>query len=260
MARCRVNPIADGNGQPVSTGKPAVTILHELGDISAPWLAEQLRVHGLAVEVMSAADLDMAARWEHRVDAAGASVAITLRDGRVLSSGDPRPIVNRLSFVPLDGMRATAGVDMGYAVQEMFALYLSWLHAWPATVVNRPTPQGLCGNHRHPSVWRTLGARAGLPTRPWRQSDSDAPDQAWMWMPAEATAFALGDEVVLAPILPETFADGCRALAALSDTALIGIDFARDDAGEWEMIGATPLPNLMLGGEKLVSALAAALA
>ncbi len=253
-----MNPIADGAA--AAAGKPAVTLLHEPGDPGAPWLAEGLRGRGFAVEVVSAADLDLAARWEHRVDAAGASVAITLRDGRVLDSAAPRPIVNRLSFIPLDGMRAHAGDDFGYAVQEMFALYLSWLHAWPSTVINRPTPQGLCGNHRHPSVWRTLGARAGLPTRPWQQSDGDAPEQAWMWMPAEATAFVLGKQVLLPPVLPERLTEGCRALAALADTALIGIDFARDELGEWEMIGASPLPNLALGGEPLVAALAAALA
>jgi hypothetical protein len=237
-----------------------VMILHEPGDASASWLAERFAALGRPADIVTSADLDTAILWDHRIDGDCASVAITLRDGRELSSAAAQPIVNRLSFVPFNAMREEAGRDFGYAVQEMFALYLSWLHAWPAPVINRPTPQGLCGNYRHPSVWTTLGRRAGLPVRPWRQSDRDAPDIAWQWAPAEATAIALGDRVLLPPVLPQAFGDGCVALAGLADTALLGIDFARDGEGRWEMTSASPLPNLMLGGEPAAAMLAAALA
>lgn len=237
-----------------------VFVLHESGDASASWLVEGLRNRGLTVDAVSAFDLGTADTWRHGIDATGTTVEIALRDGRRFDGAEPRAIVNRLNFIPLETLRATAGADLGYAVQEMFALYLSWLNAWPATVINRPTPQGLSGNHRHPSVWATLAAKAELPACAWRQGDGDPPDHAWAWKLAEATAFVVGEAVVLADVLPQDLADGCRALCRLADLSLIGIDFARDASGQWEMTGASPTPNVMLGGEPLISALADALA
>ena len=185
---------------------------------------------------------------------------MTLPDGRRLSSRHAEPILNRLSFVPVERLRMIGGGDFGYAVQEYFAFYLSWLHAWPATVLNRPTPQGLSGNYRHPSAWASLGAQAGLPVRAWVQDDADPPDTAWLTSAAEVTAFVVADAVVLPPALPEAFTDGCRALAALAGNAILGIDFARvADGDEWQVVGASPMPNLMLGGDRLLGPLAAAL-
>ena len=33
----------------------------------------------------------------------------------------------------------------------------NWLNALPGPLLNQPTPQGLCGNWRHPSAWAVLG-------------------------------------------------------------------------------------------------------
>ncbi|MDB5692683.1 MAG: hypothetical protein JWO81_1746 [Alphaproteobacteria bacterium] len=192
------------------------------------------------------------------MDAHSAEVSITLGDGRILSSAAPVPILNRLSFVPTAELRATAGADYGYAVQELYALYLSWLHAWPAAVVNRPSPQGLAGSYRHPSQWALLAARAGLPALPWEQSSADTPESAWMAPPGEAIAYAVAGEAVLPPVLAGDLAGPCLALAALAGTALLGIAFVRDGEG-WLMSGAMPVPDLMLGGAPLADALARAL-
>ncbi|MEA3016815.1 MAG: hypothetical protein QOI38_1537 [Sphingomonadales bacterium] len=235
-------------------------VLCENGDASALWAADRLRQRGASVAIVDAPTLGAATRWEHRVDASSASVSVTLVDGRTLSSDRPAPILNRLTFIPLGGLRSIAGRDYGYAVQEMFALFLSWLHAWPAPVINRPAPQGLCGNFRHPSVWATLGAQAGFATRAWTQGSDDPADDAWLPQPAEATAFVVAGRVLLPPVLPSDLEAACRRLGALCGTALIGVDFARDGDGGWAMIGATPIPNLMLGGEPLIDALLEAIA
>jgi len=235
-------------------------ILCEAGDAAAPWAAERLRARGRSADLVLSDALGEAVRWEHRVDQAAASVRITLADGRQLSSDAAEPILNRIGSIPLARLHATAGEDYGYAMQEMFALYLSWLHAWPATVINRPTPQGLAGAYRHGSAWAALGAAAGLPTRAWAQSSADPPETGWAPPAAEATAFVVAGRAVLPPALPPELALPCRALAARAGTALLGIGFARDGLGEWEMVGASPVPDLALGGEPLVEALAEALA
>ena len=235
-----------------------ILILCEPGDGSAAWAAAELQQRGHDAQLLFGAALGAATRWEHRVDADSATVAITLADGRELSSAAPQPVLNRLPFVPLDQMRATAGADYGYAVQEVFAFYLSWLHAWPGAVLNRPTPQGISGSYRHPSQWALFAAQAGLPALPWEQSNADDPMRGWAAPPGEAVGFAVGGEAVLPDILPADFAEPCVRLAAIAGTDLLGISFAREGEG-WLMTGASPVPDLMLGGAPLADALARAL-
>jgi hypothetical protein len=236
-------------------------ILCEDGDSAALWAAEQFRRLGLAAELVPSSLLGSARRWDHRIDAGGATIAIDLADGRRLSSEEPVPILNRLSMVPLQALRAAAGRDYGYAVQEMSAFHLSWLHAWPATVINRPTPQGLSGQYRHFSAWMAMGAAAGLPTLPWTQSSDDPPERSWGPAgPGEATAFVIAGRVVLPPALPESHCAPLARLGERAGPALLGIDFVRSERLGWAMSGASPLPNLMLGGDPLIAALSEALA
>jgi hypothetical protein len=72
------------------------------------------------------------------------------------------------------------------------------------------------------------------------------------------TVFVVADQVVGAT-LPRHIRRGCRRLAELSHTALLGIEFTTDPAGPWTFAGATPVPDLRLGGEALLDALASAL-
>ncbi|MBV9930258.1 MAG: hypothetical protein JO013_04855 [Alphaproteobacteria bacterium] len=235
-------------------------ILCEEGDVAAAWAAEQLRHRGVAVDVVTSDALGAATRWVHRVDSRTADVEIDLADGRLIRSAAAVPILNRLSLVPLRALRAAAGQDYGYAVQEMFALYLSWLHAWPAPVINRPAPQGLSGAYRHPSAWRAFAAEAGLAFRPWAQSSADPPALSWTTSePAAATAFVVAGRAVLPPLLPPTLAEPLIHVAARARLALAGFDFAHDAKQGWAMVGASPLPHLPAGGEAVIGALAEAL-
>lgn len=234
-------------------------ILCEVGDVGAAWAAERFRQRGLPAAILTGPMLGAATRWEHRLEARSASVSITLADGRILSSDSPSPVLNRLNYIDLAGLHAAAGADYGYAVQEVYAFYLSWLNAWPATVINRPKPQGLAGPHRHASVWATLGARAGLNTLPWKQGSDDPPELGWNRPPPEATIYVVADRIVLSPALPPALAEPCRRLAALAGTELIGVEFGRDSDGRWRMTGASPTPDLIAGGEPLVEALIEAL-
>jgi hypothetical protein len=52
---------------------------------------------------------------------------------------------------------------------------------------------------------------------------------------------------------------GCARLAQLSATDLLGIDFNLTWTGDWVFRNATPQPDLRLGGEALLDALAIAL-
>jgi hypothetical protein len=69
----------------------------------------------------------------------------------------------------------------------------------------------------------------------------------------------VGDRVVpSAPGVPASVLDGCRRLARLAGETLLGVDLVRGP--RWAMSGATVTPDLHLGGEPLVDALAEVLA
>ena len=72
-------------------------------------------------------------------------------------------------------------------------------------------------------------------------------------------AIAVGDRVI-GPTLPREIRDGCLRLAHLAQTPLLGIEFVRDtSSNSWSFAGATHMPDLRLGGEPLLDALAAEL-
>lgn len=235
-----------------------ILVLCENFDAAALWAAARLQARGRETMVVTAPDLDAAVRWEHRVGRSGAaSIEIELADGRRVSSREPAGVLNRLSFVPTARLDRTAGADRDYAVQEMNALFLSWLQALPGPVLNRPTPQGLGGNWRHPSAWALLAGQAGLAAAPYLQSCDSDPDAVWLAQrpSAAVTAFAVGGRTVAPPGVPDSVREGCLRLARAAGEALIGVDLIEQPGGRWEVLGASPRPDLMLGGEPVVEAL-----
>jgi hypothetical protein len=237
-----------------------VLVLCEGFDHAAFWAIGRLRGRGIAVDVVTGDDLAAAECWDHRLGAAGVFIGIRLRDGRHIVGDDARGVLNRLSYLPNAWLQRIGGPDRDYALQEMYALYLSWLHSLKGPVINPALPQGLCGNWRHPSMWMLLAGRAGLPVAPYRLSSEDDPTLTWQPrpVPAPLTAFVAGRHVV-APTLPDELREPCRRLASLAGATLLGIDFAPDDEGDWQFTGASVMPDLITGGDALIDALAEAL-
>jgi hypothetical protein len=236
-----------------------ILVLCDEQDQSAYWVADTLRRHGQTVRMVTGADLASAIGWEHRVGQAGADCAIRFADGTRLRASDTRGVLNRLSSVPAAWLRRYGGPDREYAWQEMYAFYLSWLHALPGPVLNPPTPQGLCGNWRHMSAWTALAVEAGLAVRPFRQSSADDPAAAWQAQTTATHLYVVGSRVVGPGFLLKQHQAACMRLAKAAGTPLLGIDFAPDPAGAWQMTGASVLPDLIGGGEALAAALADAL-
>jgi hypothetical protein len=90
------------------------------------------------------------------------------------------------------------------------------------------------------------------------QGSDDDPNLAWVAPLPEAIGFVVAGEAVLPPVLPADLAPGCVQLAALAETALLGIGFVRSGE-DWVMNGATPVPELAIGSAPLANALARAL-
>jgi hypothetical protein len=230
-------------------------------DSSALWAFQGLQARGLRpFHLVTSEMLTQNAKWEHTVGVGGAQINITLADGRVINNRQLRGVVNRMTHVPLEHLAGASDYD--YAVQEYTALFMSWLNALPDPIFNRVDTQGLSGAWRHASEWVWLATQAGLPTPEYQQTSHDQIDEGVelrRLVPETAKtmmAIAVRDRV-FGPTLPTTFRKGCAELARISKTPLLGIEFAvKPGTNSLVFAGATPMPDLRLGGEPLLDALA----
>jgi hypothetical protein len=225
-------------------------------DLAALWAARGLAARGLQpLEVVTAEALAYNLRLAHSVTVKGrARTTFTLADGRIFDSTAIRGALNRLQTLPSEHLRGAGEIDRQYAEQELYALFLSWLHGLPGPVLNPPSPQGLSGAWRHQSEWLWRAAQAGLPTITYAQSERYAPSPSV----AQRTLIVAGGVCCGARAAPEISAAAAR-LAQAAQTPLLGLDFHLDPAGRWLFANANPAPDLRLGGEPLLDALAAAL-
>lgn len=240
-------------------------VLCPSNDVAALWAYQGLKARGLApLELVRAEELAYSVRWEHRLGPGGVHVAITLADGRSICSDTLYGVLNRLMWVPPEHLVIAHPGDRDYVTQELTAFYLSWLYALPGPMLNRPTPQGPSGQSRHLSEWVWLASKAGLPTPDYRQSSQDHLNEMEVerrLIPAGVpvnTVFVVAGHIVGTPAPPDILR-GCQRLSELSKTDLLGIEFAAGSTGPWTFVGATPWPDLRLGGQALLDVLASVL-
>lgn len=250
-------------------------------DHAAHWAYQQLRRAGLdPVELVAADALAMSFSFEHRLDQGGLRTRLRLPSGLELDSDVIAGVLNRIRAVPGPHVYLASPADRDYALMELNALWLSWLYALPAPVLNRPSPLGLCGAVRHPSEWRALAARAGLDPAPYRLAADDPAALRSPWeglldtgVPAPAggacctecedapdarkTVLVIGEEV-FGDGVPTEVRRGCVALARQASLRLMEAEFTTC-GGSWRFLEATPWPDLRRGGAPAVSALCDAL-
>jgi len=230
-------------------------------DSSALWAYQGLQARGLRpFQLVTAEMLTHNAKWEHYVGINGAHINITLADGRVINNRSVRGVVNRLTHVPLQHL--TSAPDYEYAVQEYTALFMSWLNALPQPVFNTANAQGLSGAWRHVSEWVWLAAQAGFQTPDYTQTSHDQIDESVeiRRIVPEGTktfmAITVGDRV-FGPFLPQSVRTACSELARISQTPLLGVELAHNQQdNSWLFAGATPMPDLRLGGDPFLDVLA----
>lgn len=229
-------------------------------DLEALWAARGLKRRGFEpLEVVTTEALAYNSRLVHRIRSGATSTVILLADGRTIDSAAVRGTLNRLHALPDQHLSKATEADREYAQQELFGLFLSWLHGLPGPVLNRPTPWGLCGAWRQPSQWAWLAGWAGLPVMPYRLGDAIAASPLSVPPGSHVRHVVLLDGHCWGADLPAPIKAACARLCTLSDTRLLGLDLAVTPTGEWFLIGARPLPDLSAGGEPFLDALAAAL-
>lgn len=231
-------------------------------DPAALWAYEGLSQRALAPLVLVTSEtLGCSRRWEHRLGRGGCIVDITLADGTRIESRQVRGTLNRIQWIPPEMLAVGVPEDQLYASQELYAFFMGWLYSLPSPLLNEPTPQGLSGRWRYPSEWQSLAGQAGLRTRPFRISarSHDAVNAAFVDTsvvhPGRRTVIVLAGEVVGDDVPPEVSA-GCRHLAELAETLLLGVDFDVATDGAWVFAGAGVSPDLRWGGAAFLDKLA----
>lgn len=170
-------------------------------------------------------------------------------------------MVDRLHYLPQTIVARLSGPDGDYARQEFYALLLSLLEAMPGPMLGTPSPQGLCGPWRHPSLWRDLARQAGLRIVPWRQGASDDPEAAWTAAPdpRERLVLAVAGRAVEPDALGPELAEPLSLFAERHCPGLVGLRFLPDPEAGWRFTGVELMPHLTTGGDKLVAAVSEAL-
>jgi hypothetical protein len=138
-------------------------------DVAALSLVERWRSRGAAL--ITARDLS-APGWKYELPAKGPSRFVA--GGNMLSSRDVGGVVTRLAAVPASELSHVAAEDRSYVSSEMTAFLLAWLASLACPVLNRPTPNCLCGPNWRNEEWIHLAGRLGIPVRSIRHSTSQA--------------------------------------------------------------------------------------
>ena len=238
-------------------------------DPSVPWVVKGLENRGLtSIEWLSPQQLAFAENWNHRLGKEGTFIRIRLKDHREIDSQEVAGVLNRLEQVPEAHSIPASSTDQQYAFQEMAAFYLSWLNSFDGPILNPPCPNGLSGPRLASLEWFCLAGRAQLRCPTLTQSSRDPYGSIWqskagiqqeyLTLPRE-NVFVVG-ELVLAdrcgPPVPEPLITASLHLSQLANTPLLQIEFGRCEDGEWVFLSANPLPDLRVGGEPLLDALA----
>jgi hypothetical protein len=232
-----------------------------LEDESALWFARQATQSGVHCRIVTTEALSYARQFSHRLDSGEVHTVVQLADGARLVDSEISGVLNRAIQAPAAAWQLAAPAERDYATMELHACTLSWLHALPCQVRNRPEPDCLAGPLRHPFVMVAAAHAAGLPCPEVRFDTTGplGPADALLLAAAQAAGpqarpvqLVSLDGAVLGREPPEPVAAGVAAFAARvrADTALLGVDFFAG-VGGWWFAGASPLPDLRAGDDGL---------
>ncbi|GGC71028.1 hypothetical protein GCM10011504_55980 [Siccirubricoccus deserti] len=214
-------------------------------DPAAAWALDRLRRRLGEVVLVHPDLLGLAPRFSLRLDDEGQEAALTLPDGRLFGPPGIRAVLNRVAQPP---RALLGGADADYAAEELSAAAVALLATFGRGIINAPHPAGLAGRDRSSAEWLHLAALAGLPAVPWRIG----PGGQAPLPPAATGALVIGS---VAFGVPRPLIRAAVAMTDLAGLDLLGLTF--DAMGR--VVGATPLPDLQIGGEAGADVLAALL-
>lgn len=234
-------------------------VLCDSTDLPALWAAQGLQRRGLKPLEILTPDLLLYNRsFIYHLGDFQANSVLELMDGRTIYSNTLCGTLNRIRALPFKHWQTVKAADRNYAESELYALWTSWLYSLPGPMVNRPTPQGLSGRQFSTLEWLTMAIKAGLTTLPYTQNDTQGINYPALTNAAPLKIVVCNQRCFSSGFMPIPAAinESCVKLAALTQMALVELDFYISPQGQWIFLGANTLPDLRLGGESLLDALA----
>jgi len=134
-----------------------------LDDEGALWFARRATQSGADCRIVTTEALSYARHVSHRLAGGEVHTIVRLADGTELVDSQLSGVLNRAIEAPVAAWQLAAPAERHYATMELHASTLSWLHALPCPVRNRPEPACLTGPLRHPFVTVAAAHAAGLP-------------------------------------------------------------------------------------------------
>lgn len=237
-------------------------ILADDNDTSALWLYNKLKRSGFHdIQVVSSTAVAYNLFWNYRMTNDRSDSEFVFGDGRRLRTSGITGVINRLTSIPADRVRASFLSGGRHTEREQMAYFVSWMYGLPVPVINRPSMYSLSGAWHEASEWTMLATLSGLHLAPFCQSPVTASDSdvgcgrlTPFDMPVQSV-YVVGSTVVGSGI-PKSIADASLRLAATAKADLLGIDFVVSSPWSWLVAGINAFPNLEVGGDALVDAVA----
>jgi hypothetical protein len=214
---------------------PRLIVLASAGDAAARDFA--LRHARRGVSLLLPRDLSRPG-WRFRPGDPAATIAVTGSEQFCL--GEAGGLLTRLPAVGETDLPHIAAEDRAYVAAELTAFLLALLASTAIRVVNRPTPQCLCGPAWHDGRWRRAAGERGFALRPMRGCATRGA-AALAEEPCGAVVTLVGSIAIGAPNAACTAA--ARAVATAAGADLLTVEF--DDPGG-ALLRACPLVDLSL--------------
>jgi hypothetical protein len=139
-----------------------IVVVASISDQQAAAAVERWQATGVDATILTCHDLAQPG-WRWSLD--GGAGALVL-GGRQVPMGDVTGVITRLACVTAFELPFVRPIDREYAASEMHAFLLALLASLPCPVINRPTPEGLCGPTWSVEQWVAVAAREQVCVRP----------------------------------------------------------------------------------------------
>ncbi len=158
---------------------------------------------------------------------------------RLISNNQITGVLTRLPSISEQELDHVAAEDRAYVAAEMRAFLLAWLSALPCPVVNRPTPDCLCGPAWRTERWLALAGRLGIPVQPVGRDTTV--EFAADWADEGAAVTVVGERCFGS--VDSSLADHARRLASAAVVALLEVQFSGPQRGS-RLVGVRLCPDL----------------